>query len=87
MYVRAIDQAPRGTMVSGTLPINNLNILNFNGSVIYTRGVSKQFPDIIPGMAIAFNSLSSSESYFLRRHIVKLLTRGVSGLENHIKYM
>ena len=87
MYVKAIDRAPRGTTVSGTLPINNLKILNFVGSVIYTRGVSKQFPDIITGMAIAFNSLSNSESYFLRRHIVKLLTRGVSGIENHIKYM
>jgi DNA-binding response OmpR family regulator len=87
MYVKTVDLAPRGTTVSGTLPINNLKILNFNGSVIYTRGGSKQFSDIIPGMAIAFNSLSNSESYFLRRHIVKLLTRGVSGLENHIKYM
>jgi two-component system cell cycle response regulator DivK len=87
MYVRAIDQAPRGTMVSGTLPINNLKILSFNGSVIYTKSTSKLFSDIIPGMAIAFNSLSNSESYFLRRHIVKLLTRGVSGIENHLKYM
>ena len=87
MYVKAVDLAPRGTTVSGTLPVNNLKMLNFNGSVIYTRGVSKQFSDIIPGMAIAFNSLPNSESYFLRRHIVKLLTRGVSGIENHIKYM
>jgi two-component system cell cycle response regulator DivK len=87
MYVKAVDQAPRGTAVSGALPVNNLKVLNFNGSVIYTRGVSKQFSDIIPGMAIAFNSLSNSESYFLRRHIVKLLTRGVSGMENHFKYM
>ncbi len=87
MYVKAVDQVPKGTAISGTLPVNNLKILNFNGSVIYTRGVSKQFSDIIPGMAIAFNSLSNSESYYLRRHIVKLLTRGVSGIQNHIKYM
>ncbi|MEE9523994.1 MAG: response regulator [Thermodesulfovibrionales bacterium] len=87
MYVKAVDQVPRGTAVSGTLPVNDLKILNFNGAIIYTRGVSKQFSDIIPGMAIAFNSLSNSESHFLRRHIVKLLTRDISGMENHIKYM
>jgi two-component system cell cycle response regulator DivK len=87
MYIKAVNCAPQGTAVSGTLPVNDSKLLDFKGSVIYTRGESKQFPQIIPGMAIAFDGLSHNDMRFLRNHIVTLLTLGVFGIEDHITFL
>lgn len=87
MFVRADNCVPQGTEVSGTVPLNDIKLVDFKGSIVYTRGVSKQFPQMIPGMAIAFSGLSHNDSRHLRNHIVKLLTLGVTGMEDHITFM
>ncbi len=56
-------------------------------SVLYTRSSGKQFFDMGPGMAIGFRGVSVRDSDLLRGYVSGLLTQGIAGVTQYVRYM
>ncbi len=74
MYVRKKNPFPVGTQVKALLEMNG-EVLDFEGTVIYNKGIYGDFFKIPPGMAIEFTGVNKRKSAALTGYISGLLTQ------------
>ena len=77
LYVSTRKPFLVGTEVEVKFTFKNGKTINLKGAVIYLKGISDATFTIVPGMAIKFHDIASSDSEMLKTYIEELLIEDI----------
>jgi CheY-like chemotaxis protein len=78
IYVKKEVPLPVGSEVRVTLEARDGKVLILNGRVIYIRVFNNYDPDISPGMAIEFISMTEGDALELSEYVASIINEGVT---------